>query len=166
MWLRGRPPAQPWQQVLLEAIDEDLYALQRTVLPSLALFVLWPWLTFASLLVYSKTMRQAKIRRVHVWRCVVYSAGGGGLLIAAIIALAPVVPSPNFDFGGWLWAWGLTMDLSFVAVLLLVISFLTYRLVVAYRRYLRFPHATPAVVASQVILVLIVIKGYMLWSGF
>ena len=37
---------------------------------------LWPWLTFLSLMVFRISMRRARVKSVHVLRCVLYSADG------------------------------------------------------------------------------------------
>ena len=48
-----------------------------------------------------------------------------------------------------------------IAPLLLLI--LGWRLGIAYRGYLRFPHAVATVVASQVIVALALLEGFLVW---
>jgi hypothetical protein len=134
----------------------------RGALPLTGLITLaWPWLTFAALMVFQISMRRAKVRPVHVLRCVIYSADVALpiALLAAALATYPLwlmlsrsrtLPIYRRE------AWG--FDLS-VALLVL----LTYRLWIAYRKYLRFDHALATVVVSQIMVALLVFKFALDW---
>jgi hypothetical protein len=127
----------------------------------------WPWLTALALMVFRISMRRARIRPVHVMRCVLYGADHAfwaGLLIAPFVAVL-------FYQGGDLIG-GRFPDLTAPPVFLalepdqatavayvtcvVAVLFLTYRLIVAFRHYLRFDRPVATVLASQVIVFLVV----------
>ncbi len=114
-----------------------------------AIFVLaWPWLTMFALLLFPISMNRARVRRIHVLRCLCYSAD-----ISFWLGLVIIPPALFFAFrqparmpwaylqvGGW--------ELHACAVAMLVFGF---RLIVAYRSYLRFPRSVWVILISQVI---------------
>ena len=112
--------------------------------------LLYAWLTFLSLLLFGFSMRRARIRRVHVLRCVVYCTdvlawAGLCVLLGAIISqlyLATAV------IGGWVFKGCLIFAVVMAAALI-------NRLYVAYRYYLRFDHPLATVLVSQVIVFLV-----------
>jgi hypothetical protein len=111
---------------------------------------LWPWLTFLALMVFRMSMRRARVKSVHVLRCVLYSADGllwGGvslLLIAAAASVSGRIESPG-PVVGVLYA------IAVCGCAALVVG----RLCVAYDRYLRFDHPWVTVLASQAIVILV-----------
>jgi hypothetical protein len=126
--------------------------------------LLWAPLTLASLFIFRATLRQAKINNIHVMRCVIYSAAvlalvGPYLLITTPLLVTIWSPAP---FVG-LTQFGYVDNVYAACVLLLLI--LGYRLAVAYRMYLRFPHAIATVLASQVIVALVLLKIDMMLQG-
>jgi hypothetical protein len=106
----------------------------------------WPWLTFASLLVFAQSMGRAKVRRTHVLRCVAYTfdaavfLAGSAILVAALSAV------------------GVLPELHQAALLNLAIAvawmMMIYRLGCAYALYMRFDKPLLTVLASQVIVLL------------
>ena len=141
----------PWTQSLV-----------RLVRVSLILFC-WPWLTFLILLLYRMSMRRARIRNVHILRCVVYCsdvilwtapAGALAYLVRVALVFGAIDPArlsfhrldaPAVDTAGILVAGA--FFLAFI-----------WRLTIAYRSYLRFDHALATVLASQIIALLIVVN--------
>ena len=128
------------------------------------MWLTWPWLTFLALLVFQISMRRARVRPAHVLRCVLYSWDAVfwiGLLFAGGVAtryvllttflptlawpgmLASILPAPPEAGGDVLVVCG--------AVLTVVAA---YRLVVAFREYLRFDRPVATVLSSQVIVLL------------
>jgi hypothetical protein len=128
----------------------------------------WPWMTFLTLLVFQFSMRRARVRSVHVLRCVLYGFDAvlwAGLAVAAAVGwqihaggAAPAMwgMRPHWLMG---LVGGYAVDpvartaLYAGAVLL---PFMVYRTIVAYRVYLRFHRPAATVLASQVIVLLIV----------
>lgn len=113
-------------------------------------------LTFLSLMVFRLSMRRAKVRTIHVVRCVVYSFDllflmGAGLLAYVLLVLADcylsfhfgIAPLISVDRGDMLF-WSL----------LLFETILFYRLWMAYRNYLRFDRPFLTILASQAIVFL------------
>jgi hypothetical protein len=114
--------------------------------------ILWVGLTFASLLIFQISMHRARIRDVHMARCVVYGAdvliwtsvfiaGTAILNIAALKGVIDVGVAPDLDF--------VIALLSFTAWVVFV-----YRLRTALLLYARFDHPTGTVLATQVIALL------------
>ncbi len=122
----------------------------------LGTYVAWPWITLATLLIFQRSMRRAKVLPVHVMRCAVYACDE--FWIGMIVALGLVIWLP------WQWLWnnpvaelvGYPLFLQMFSASLFGM-WCTWRLRVAYRKYLQFPHALATVAASQVIVVLIVV---------
>jgi hypothetical protein len=108
----------------------------------------WPLATFTCLLIFRVSMRRARVKVVHVLRCVVYSFDVllWVTLAAMLMDLLEVVPDPYQILqvlrNGVEWVW--------LAIVVLVI----YRLIMAYRLYLRFDHPAATVLATQVICLL------------
>ena len=135
---------------------EEFFVLGLTVLA-------WPWLTFVTLLLFGISMRRARVRRIHVLRCCLYSADilvWMGLILLgtlAIIIIVPSSPGPGSLLrtlmsgsggvfalvGGLIWLW---------------------RLRTAYARYLRFDHSFATVLASQIIVALLVPTLLLGWA--
>ena len=95
------------------------------------IFFLWPWSTFLALLIFRYSLRQAKIRTVHLIRAILYCLDFGvlmALLIVAVFAIEPNVGSGFLALLGALVCAGIT----------------SYRLTISFSRYLRvhLPFAT------------------------
>jgi hypothetical protein len=110
-------------------------------------YLLWPWLTFATLMIFQASMRRAKVKSSHVLRCVLYGCDAGlwaGLLVALLVppALAWLFPAFPLRF-------------KFVmAASAIFAAFTAYRLAAAYRLYLRFDHPAATAIASQTVVLL------------
>ncbi len=124
--------------------------------------VVWPMLTIAGLLVFQWSMRKARVRFVHVLRCVVYSCDMGliawliptlGLLVATV---GITRWGTRFDPFRGAAAWG-----TGVLVLMMI-----YRLMLAYRWYMRFDRAPATVACSQIMVALAVWKLLMMAQGY
>lgn len=117
------------------------------------LAVSWPWLTFLTLMIFQTSMARARVRVVHVLRCVVY---GSDLVfwmvwvaLAGILLCVPLMMQPSADRAFFLGMLTLLLGLAYVVLFI-------YRLTVAYARYLKFDHCLATVLASQVIVVLLI----------
>jgi hypothetical protein len=132
------------------------------ILPAYWYFALWAVITLLSLLVFRVSMRRARIRPVHVARCVVYSFDASlwlavALCAASILTLVEVIVLSRNDFTFMFLAVG-------VAPWLLV-PVIVYRLVMAYRHYLRFDRPLLTVLASQVIAALVVLNVVLFFEN-
>jgi hypothetical protein len=111
-----------------------------------------PELSTAALLLYASSMRQAKIQKHHVDRCVAYSYDvvvwpvAGMLLLGAMILFFSI---PITNWQPWLLSWSLLLFLPGIWLLMSI------KLACAYRYYLRLRHAVLAVAAGQVIVALV-----------
>lgn len=124
--------------------------------------VIWPSITWGSLMVFQWSMHRAHIRGVHVFRCVIYASD---LLLAISVAYAAVVANDWLrEFASSQW---LPYNPGWLAagVVLLLLLF-TWRLIMAYRHYLRFNHAVATIAASQVIARLAVMKLLFILQGY
>jgi len=126
----------------------------------------WAWLTLLVLLVFQVSMRRAKVKLIQVLRCVVYSADF--ILWLGIIRL--VLTPIHFWVLEWWRPW---LDFEhFIFLLVFVgpvvggIGLATFRLVTAYRLYLRFPHPRTTILASQIIVALIFLNLFVAWRAW
>ena len=110
-----------------------------------AICLAWPLLTFATLMIFRASMRRAKVRPVHVARCVVYGCNAAvwvGLLLSALSLLL------ELD--------GLTPFITLMAFFCVAIGAVNiYHLGCAYRQYLRFDRPWATIAATQIIVGLI-----------
>lgn len=114
-----------------------------------AVYVTWPALTLAALLIFRWSMRRARVRTIHVFRCIAYTFDTTVWMVLAFLvagsAMAAYTMSPSIA------------DSLFALLLLFVgvsLAMMTYRLSVAYRVYLQFDRPFATAVASQAIVVL------------
>jgi hypothetical protein len=113
--------------------------------PTTKICLAWPFLTFATLMIFRASMRRAKVRPIHVLRCVIYGCNAAvwiGLLITGFSPLHGVDGSVEF-------AKRIALFSSVLALTNL------YHLGCAFRRYLRFDHPWATIAASQIIVLMI-----------
>ena len=157
-------PALVWDTAVARGRVRDYFVLGSIVL-------IWPWLTMAALTIFRMSMRKARIRTIHVLRCVLYGYDlvvwlGLALVVATILAVV-------LQDGSWLsgldlfslrrinsamirrtsWLGG---ERTFAAGCLALWLFAAFRVSVAYQLYLRFDHPTATVFAAQGIVALLV----------
>ncbi|HZL34454.1 MAG TPA: hypothetical protein VFC78_04030 [Tepidisphaeraceae bacterium] len=124
-----------------------------------AVVVAWPWMTVLALMIFQISMRQAKVRPIHVLRCVLYASSVmlwmGLLLLAWDVNLAATLlaygvgttrPYANY---GLLFA--IPLEITF-----------TWCLIVAFSRYLRFSHASATILCGQIIAILGIMTAFVL----
>jgi hypothetical protein len=113
--------------------------------------MLWPWLTMAALLVFQISMQKARIRGVHVLRCVIYSADIQLTIALLVLACTPLILSEpggiNQTFTPLDYALWVVCDAAYL--------FIIARLMIAYVLYLHFSHPVSVVLVSQVIAALL-----------
>jgi hypothetical protein len=120
----------------------------------LAIYATWPWIMLLTLLIYRRSMWRASVRMGHLVRCVVYAWDAGawaGLAATGMLAYAalaaqsfdPILDRANDILGFAAMAW---------PVFILVA---TYRLVVAYRHYLKMRRAWLAIPLAGVVVLLV-----------
>jgi len=118
--------------------------------PTAVLIFLWPWLTYLMLMVFRVSMARAKVKPIHVLRCVIYSCDA---FLIAIVLLAPIVPEfSQFSYDPIRACQGI------VVACLILASLTLYKLGFAYHLYLRFPHAWATAVVSQVVVALAIVS--------
>ncbi len=103
----------------------------------------WPWLTLICLYIFRISMRQAKIRMVHLLRAVVYCTDFG--LLFSMVFLILYFAGTTLSDGSLC-----------LCSALLCSAITTYRLTIAFRKYLRVHLPFATVLASQIIAVLAV----------
>lgn len=115
--------------------------------------IAWPWVTFLSLLVFVFSMRRARVKPSHILRCSLYCSDIFLWLSFVIFVVQPAM----IHLGS-----GTRSDTFTVLATLMVVCFwlfmlvsLPYRLIIAYRKYLRFPHAVAVILSSQFIVGLV-----------
>jgi hypothetical protein len=117
----------------------------------------WPWLTYAVLLIFAQTMRRSRVRPIHALRCTIYA--GGVAVWSALLLLAGVLALWLFTAGTGTTMMRIVQGDGGVYVLFLLAAlswaWMTYALAVAYRRYMQFHRPVATVLASQVIVGLV-----------
>jgi len=159
-WAAAAYPRWPHWRYLLEA---PFMRAMRTMLFAAGLWLLWPWLTMAGLMVFQASMRRARVRPIHVLRCVIYT-GDLALWAALLMLVVKFGELSRNGLIGSVWDDGMADTvLTFSAVLMAVA---TYRLAMAYRHYLRFDHAIATAVVVQVMVALVAVKFIFDWLGY
>jgi hypothetical protein len=152
-----------WNAALLSDIFRSGWPSQEFLL-TLLLPLMWPWLVVASLLVFRVSMRLARVKPMHVLRCVVYSVDllvwvGGAMFATTVIVLAAERGSPQPAMA--------IMPGLLGCIFVLGVGIAAYRMGTAYRCYLRFDHPFATVFASHIIASLLMCKltlVYLSWS--
>jgi hypothetical protein len=122
-------------------------------------YALWAASTFGALMVFRVSMRRARIRPVHVARCVVYGFDASLCVALAVLAVAVVSAVALVVFHDQnVWRLGEVV----VAAPFGLVALVVYRLASAYCHYLRFDRPFLTVLASQLIAWLVVLNA-MLW---
>jgi hypothetical protein len=132
----------------------------RDALQAPLVFAIWPWLTFATLMIFATSMRRAKVRPVHVLRCAVYCCDAGVWIVplALLVFFASAAPSAL--------ARHMPLPTDGLILATFVLPFYTtYRLAAAYRLYLRFDHPFATAAASQVIAPLVALAALKLLAS-
>jgi hypothetical protein len=130
---------------------------QCVAISTIEIILLWPVLTYLTLMFYREVLRQAKIRDVHVLRVAIYSAAPIvfiGPLMCVIWLINDTSWPALYDFFGWL-------PTSAVLIDTLLMSILTYRVIVACRLYLRLPLLTIGALLTQMLVWLALIRLYL-----
>jgi hypothetical protein len=141
----------PWQSgfwgYVSEEIDYNAFGFMSWIVSVAttwaAIYLGWPWLTLISLLIFRMSMRQAKIKTVHVLWTVIYSCD---FTISILIAIAGVYWFQNSYDRGWL----------YVAMAGVCAVITSYRLSIAFQRYVRVHLPLATVLASQAIAFMVV----------
>ena len=119
----------------------------------------WPWLTFGVIMMFRISILRAKVRPVHILRCVIYSFGT--LFWLGIVVLVALVA---WDQGARRFGMvprSVLSDVVLAAGACVILAML-YQLATACRLYLRFQHSMLMVLAAQVVLVLAI--PTLLWA--
>ncbi|HET6250045.1 MAG TPA: hypothetical protein VFE47_20305 [Tepidisphaeraceae bacterium] len=142
------------------------------LLVPLAILLAWPWLTVASLRLLRVSMRRAKIDNLHIVRCAIYSwdivlwpaliSIGICVVQATLIYIHYLSTSPITPYAAPQW-----MGMFPFAAWALVPPVFVYRMIVAYWRYMRFPHAVWVILLTQFIVFLLVVcvLAYAGWAA-
>lgn len=153
-----------WEQVI-DAVAEILSSRHFWGPLSLVAFVvgLWPWLTYLVLQIFQASMVKAKVRQVHVLRCVVYGLDLGFVgLVCAFVFLSSLAVFLCRNYFRLFWRFD--EEWFFFTGIALVVLLHTDRLAVAYRRYLRFDHPRSVAISAQLITFLTLVTAYFVIS--
>jgi ribosomal protein L37E len=141
-WIWGWWGPTPRVGELFSMILEDMASLR--VYEPFGQGALWCLTSFASLMIFRQSMKQCKVRVVHVFRVWTY----------AVVLVLPVALTSLLSVLSALWWFDLTERqylLVFCVVFVALCSFGVWLLCEGYKRYLRMPHSFGVALASQVI---------------
>src|SRR5262249_48953333 len=129
---RAMIPMPGWRQ-MFQAVWYNSKFIHRVV-PLVAMCILWPLIATLSFIVFRDTLRAAKIKSAHVFRCAVYSSDVA-LLMAVVLVI--VLYTQRNGFGtGILLQWSVIYPLLEPTVFYCLVGWLgllTFRLSTAYR---------------------------------
>ncbi len=111
-----------------------------------ATLLYWPIATFLTLQVFRQSMGRARVKSVHVLRCVLYSSD------------AVLVAMPLACIAYFLFVYGLRagdVDEVLMCGVAMAVSWMAFRIFVAYKLYLRFDHPFLTILATQLIVALL-----------
>ena len=169
-WVDERyPPTRSWRYLRAWMFGSDAQdafklpgrweALLRTTHVPI-LYMAWPWLTLATLMIFRASMRRAKVKTIHVLRCTIYSCDAGVVLV------------PLAGLFGWHSAYafvpalgGMGVDWRMIAALFFA-AYTGYRLSLAYSLYMRFDRPAATALASQAIVLLFVVIVLAWWPPY
>ena len=127
---------------LMACTDDDGHV---TLIFDALLVLAWPWATLGALLVFSQSMRMAKINKSHVLRAAIYGGDFGFLLLIAVLL-----------------GWDSRFRHGYPELIMLLCSvIMLYRTSIAYRKYLRFHLPFWTVLTSQVIVLMMMFIVYI-----
>jgi hypothetical protein len=158
------PPPTPWE-IWRDAIDSAIRDAIKPVAPYVLLQLGWPWITFATLMIFQISMRRAGIRKIHVVRCVVYCSDiivWTGLMTLFVAGAALAYDYRTTTLGGGPFYEAMT---DYAWVLILMWPIMAYRLYIAYKKYLAFDMPLATIIASQIMtgLVVLAVVLYSQW---
>jgi|GEM_PF-6910716 len=130
--------------------------------------VFWPWLLFITQFVFLESLRRKQIHRAHLLRCAVYSSDVAVFWFVPFLLVFGGVeflrPHSMSVFGAWGGSgWNELLNDAMRCSLPLMLLWLTWRLVQAYRSYLRFPHAAASAIGAAVITILTLLSIFNLF---
>ena len=112
--------------------------------------ILWPWCTLAAMLILRTSMRRAHVKISHVMRCSIYAADatvwGALIFLPMSIVIVRAILTNNLQR-----FYNVTLRATVPLALLGIALLMAWRLSVAYRRYLRLPHAWAVALLLQVL---------------
>ncbi len=153
---RMAPPTSTWRTIVTAWRNGWLPGEYfRLVAPSLVILPpSWPWLTFLGLLVFRWSMRRARVRRVHLLRCAIYSFDPALLAVLCVLAAGTSVLLSDVVGSRWTFMEAVFLHRVFILpiVLWLILSWL--RFTAAIRHYLQFDHPRSTALAVQIMVVM------------
>lgn len=114
----------------------QLYSRYRSGPNTVILVIAWPWITALGLMIFQASLRRAKIRQIHIYRCALYSCSFP-LIYIGVTFICEI------------------LRITFPWAILTCAMVCTWRLGTAYKKYMRFDHAYAVALSTQVITVMV-----------
>lgn len=155
-FLDAHYPKTPLNVRLLSSLTDAFRtrAARFIVYPCLRVYLIWPFASLLGLLVFRWTMKRVNVNKAHVIRCIIYSQDAW--LWYSLFTLAVVLSRGGLNLltgGQWLTPTLLTAGAIFCMLHTI------YRLIIAYRAYMRFDRAVATVLCAQLISALLVMTA-------
>ncbi len=126
------------------------------------IWIAWPWVTLAGLMIFQASMRRARVRPIHVLRCVIYAADVAVYWSMTVMAVLVWDMTQRGMIGR---PWGVVPSAKLIPPLTAAALLLaTWRLGAAYEHYLRFDHAWATAMAVQIMVSLLIAKLVLDWE--
>lgn len=153
--LRAMYPSPVSRDFLSQVWTDGWGSYRPSVYGSALIIILWPALTYIGLLLFRASMRRAQVDRRHVLRAVIYSCDFSLTLAIVVVMMIIAIQMNIGDVRGWLRDRPVHAAAPLAGVVLCCAAVTTYRLGLAYARYLRFDRPFLTVASVQAIVVLL-----------
>jgi hypothetical protein len=171
-WDFGASTSAYYVRLTLAGITFHFTGLSELLRWIVGLLLLYDLMLLALLMIFQGSMRLAKVRPIHVVRCLVYSADTVIWIGAAIVLMTFASVAIRLPQGiEHVWADGPLLAGAYFLYAALSLPILywgvtSWRMYVAYKRYLQFRHALSTTLIVQFMLLLLGTTIFAVWFSF
>jgi hypothetical protein len=135
-------------------------------IPVAIIYWVWPWMTLLVMRIFRVSMRRARIQSIHVLRVLIYASDTALWFVA--LCFAALVCFSRIDYArlpAFYWWWAHHQRPTILLALVCLTAITMYRVAIGFKLYLRFDHSLATVLASQVIVLLVVLAALIYIPG-
>ncbi|OQY99088.1 MAG: hypothetical protein B6D36_16640 [Planctomycetes bacterium UTPLA1] len=151
--------AAEWPVTTTGIVRRILFGQDNPTGAMVALLLMWPWLTQAIFIIFRRTLNRTSIRLPHLMRIVVYSCDVitwpcvGVFIVLAIVGITWTPGGLAMPLMSYLYGWLVLFGMAAIVW--------AYRLIAAFKYYLRFERPVSIVLISQLILILTALNIFL-----